>query len=94
MSSPGTARMALISALRSGARGTFDALAHHAGLHPEQAQATLKNLRREGVVVSEKENQHAGVRRGVGRPRAVYGPRECDTLGAFDALSYARQVWR
>lgn len=67
-----TIRSALVQALRSGATGTFDALARHAGLPPERApsaQITLANMAREGKVIITHTQQLAPTR---GRPRAVY----------------------
>jgi hypothetical protein len=66
-----TVRNALVHALRSGATGTYDALATHAGLGPDQlasAQMTLWHLCREGkVAVSGADSSPR-----PGRPRAVY----------------------
>lgn len=91
----GPVREALKKAISSGARGTWQDLAQRAGLSPDLhpcANVTLRNLRREGQISSHPV---AGEGR-VGRPRVVYGPRD-DAPGAegpFDALSYAREVWR
>lgn len=65
----GEVRAALLHALRSGAVGTFDALAAHAGVEPERAQTTLGHLCREGGVVVKATHQPEARR---GRPRAVY----------------------
>ena len=67
-----TVRSALTQALRSGATGTFDMLASHAGLSAEyapSAQITLANMAREGKVTIIRTYQASAAR---GRPRAVY----------------------
>lgn len=68
------ARHALVRELERGAQGDFHALAQSAGVAPSTAQATLWNLRREGVVVTRSNILSAtstGQRR-RGRPRVVY----------------------
>jgi len=76
----GHARSALISALRSGAQGTFDVLARHAGICPAQARIVLHKLRRDGLVAVQGRASVAG----AGRPRSVYGVNR-----PFDSLGFA-----
>jgi len=81
----GHVRAALISALHSGARGTFDVLAQHVGICPAQARNALKELRRGGLVAVQGRASAVG----AGRPRSVYVANR-----PFDALGFACQVWR
>jgi predicted ArsR family transcriptional regulator len=84
------ARQALLHALHSGASGTWEALARHAGVDPHKARRILDNMRRHGAVVAQPPP--AGTARPtVGRPRAIYAP---VAPPQFDSLSYACQVWR
>lgn len=84
------ARQALLHALHSGASGTWEALARHAGVDPRKARQILANMRRHGAVVAQAPPPGSSPRT-VGRPRAIYAP---VAPPQFDSLSYARQVWR
>ena len=81
----GHARAVLISALRSGAQGTFDVLACHVGICPAIARTTLKELRRSGLVAVQGRVALTG----PGRPCSVYVVNR-----PFDALGFTCQVWR
>lgn len=84
------ARQALLHALHSGASGTWEALARHAGVEPHKARRILDNMRRHGALVAQAPPPGTGPRT-VGRPRAIYAP---VAPARFDSLSYAQQVWR
>ena len=90
---PGTTRIALLAVLQAGVVGTFDAIAHHAGIPEHHARTTLKNLRREGLVAVHCTAGQRAAR--AGRPRVAYGmPSAVASAQAFDSLAFARQVWR
>ena len=91
MRPPGQARKALLEVLHAGASGTFDALARYARVPERQAQQTLWDLRREGVVVARRNAAAGGVF--PQRQRAVYAPAAAND-SPFDSLNFARQVWR
>jgi DNA-binding IscR family transcriptional regulator len=80
----------LLAALQAGAVGTFDTLARHAGVPEMQARQTLGNMRREGVIATQRPAATGSTF--PQRLRAIYTPASNDT--AFDVLSFARQVWR
>lgn len=88
----GQCRLVLLAALQSGAVGTFDVLARHAGVPEREARYTLANLRRERVI--DAQHQH---RAGAAQPqrlRVIYHQAAAnDAHIALDALSFARQVW-
>ena len=93
----GNARLALLAVLQAGAVGTFDALANYARVPERQAQQTLWDLRREGVVVARRNATAGGIF--PQRQRAEYVHYTAVAFGAandnaFDSLSFARQVWR
>ena len=87
-------RAALLATLQAGVVGTFDAIARHAG-HPErQVSTTLRHMRREGILESSPvRDTSTGQPRRAGRPRVLYGLAR-NNPGPFDALSFAREVWR
>lgn len=89
----GPARNELLKALRAGVSGTFEALASHSRVQPEQARRTLVNLCREGVAAPQGLER---VAQRPGRPRVVYGlrPAAAANDAPYDPLSFARQVWR
>lgn len=90
---PGSARAALLAVLRSGVVGTFDAIAHHAGIPAHQARITLWNLRREGHVCAHPLPSGPSAR--AGRPRVAYGVADfAQTAQPFDSLAFACQAWR
>lgn len=86
----GQTRAALLAVIHAGTSGTFDALARYAKVPERQAQQTLWDLRREGVVVARRNATAGGIF--PQRQRAIYTPAANDA--PFDALNFARQVWR
>lgn len=82
-----SARTALINTLAAGFAGTYDALAELAGVRPEAAQATLKELSREGKACVSGRQRRAGK---AGAAPAVYAARR----PTFDSLGFTLQVWR
>lgn len=93
----GSARLALLAVLQAGTSGTFDALARYAKVPERQAQQTLWDLRREGVVVARRNAAAGGIF--PQRQRAEYVHYTSCAFGAandkvFDSLNFARQVWR
>jgi hypothetical protein len=88
MSRPaGPDRQALLAAIRNGITGTYEALAHAAGVEPGRARATLKEIRRAGQAGADCRQRAQG-RGGAGR--LVYA----DQQPGLDALAYVRQAWR
>lgn len=83
------ARRALLSALASGAVGTFDAIAQHAGVPPHQARRTLDNLRRAGLVCSQRPDTECVHPQ---RTRHIYAPSQPSQH--IDALRWVAQAWR
>lgn len=63
-------RCALERVLHAGASGTFDALAHRAGVAPQDAQWALQVLAASGTATVKASCQQEPGKRG--RPRAVY----------------------
>lgn len=90
---PGSARVALLAVLQAGVVGTFDAIAHQAGIPAHQARTTLWNLRREGHICAHPMPADASA--GAGRPRVAYEVAQSrpDAL-PFDSLAFARHAWR
>ena len=92
----GSCRLALLAVLQSGAVGTFDTLARHAGVPELQAKYTLANLCRERVVrLYARADKHGVFPQ---RGRGLYAhtatlPTEPDNQ-PLDALRFAAQVWR
>lgn len=83
------ARRALLSALAGGAVGTFDAIAQHAGVPPHQARRTLDNLRRAGLVRSQRPDIECAQPQ---RTRHIYAPSQPSQH--IDALRWVTQSWR
>lgn len=86
-----TTRLALLAVLQAGYVGTFDALARCAGVCEHQAQQTLWNLRREGVVQTHRPTCHASAQ--PQRLRVIYAPVNPNSQ-PIDALRFAAVVWR
>lgn len=90
----GPVRVALLAALQSGAVGTLDVMARHAGVPPNKARIALDYLRRQGVACSSRlDSPSYPSKRKVGRPPVVYGPPVVNA-GPLDALAFVRQAWR
>lgn len=83
----GSTRAALLDTLAAGVSGTYQALAEAAGVQPEAARATLKELSR-CKQVRALERQRTDGR--AGASRVVYGAHQ----DPFDSLGFALQVWR
>ena len=94
MSPVGDTHRAMLAALRSGVVGTFDAIASHAGVCPNQARMVLEYFRRCGIT----QTRHASTctptgQRQPGRPRVVHALRAAPA-DVGDPLNFTRQVWR
>jgi predicted ArsR family transcriptional regulator len=86
-------RAALLAVMHSGVVGTFDVIAHHAGIPAHQARTTLWDMRRAGYVSSHPLPPVSRVR--AGRPRVVYGVAQMHpTAQPIDSLAFACQAWR
>lgn len=88
MSRPASpARAALRDALAAGFSGTYAALADLAGVKPQTARATLKELSRDRKACASERKRVAGR---SGASPAVYAAYQ----QPFDALGFVHQVWR
>ena len=82
MKPPGSTRCALAAVVEAGFAGTYCALAAAAGVPPDRARATLKEMRRCGQVGARRTHG--------GHAPAVYArPPTC-----IDPLAFVREAWR
>lgn len=86
-----TSRLALLCVLQRGYSGTFDQLAEFAGVCERQAQQTLWNLRREGLVQARRPNCHISTQ--PQRARVIYS-RLNPVDKPIDALRFTSVAWR
>ncbi len=77
----GPACQALRRAIAAGVSGTYTALAEAAGLAPDKAQATLKEMSRRGESRAHRTARSAP---------AIYG----QPVPVLDALAHVQQAWR
>jgi predicted ArsR family transcriptional regulator len=90
MSRPaGPVRRALLQALEAGITGTYEALAAVAGVDAADARATLKEIRRAGLVCGRNRQRRTGR---PGAAPAIYGRPGHEA--AMDSLGHVLQVWR
>lgn len=88
MSRPaGSTRKRLLDLLTGGCIGDYESLAGLAGVRPETARTTLKELSRDGKACARERKRSSGR---PGASPAVYAA----TQPPFDALGFALRVWR
>jgi hypothetical protein len=82
-------RRRLRDLLLSGFSGDYEALASLAGVRPESARATLKEMSRDGQACARERKRTIGR---AGASRAEYTALQQPQT--FDALGFALRVWR